>query len=400
MGSSNHSVNLSVKKFEPSQQLKTLAIALTALGFLGFVIGFIKNPERMWTSYLTAFFYVTCFATGGLFFVTIQHVAKAGWSAGVRRLAEGFTAFLPVTLIGSLVLLLGSSKLYQWTRPEILEASPLIASKTAYLNLPFMTLRLIVFGALAIIFAKLMVGNSLKQDQNGDASLTTKNTAFGVAYTLIFAITFSVFSVDLLMSLLPTWYSTIYGIYTFAGSIQSTFALLILVMLYMKNKGFITGYVTIEHVHDVAKFLKGFTVFWAYIAFSQFMLIWYANIPEETEFYLMRAQGGWMVISMSLLILKFIVPFLALLPRGAKRNESHLVLVCALVLIMQYVDIYWLVYPTFFDNHVVFGFYEVALLAGFVGIFMLTVMKFYQTHSLVAIKDPRMHESVNHHVSY
>jgi hypothetical protein len=343
---------------------------------------------------------VTCFATGGLFFVTIQHVAKAGWSAGVRRLAEGFTAFLPVTLIGSLVLLLGSSKLYQWTRPEILEASPLIASKTAYLNLPFMTLRLIVFGALAIIFAKLMVGNSLKQDQNGDASLTTKNTAFGVAYTLIFAITFSVFSVDLLMSLLPTWYSTIYGIYTFAGSIQSTFALLILVMLYMKNKGFITGYVTIEHVHDVAKFLKGFTVFWAYIAFSQFMLIWYANIPEETEFYLMRAQGGWMVISMSLLILKFIVPFLALLPRGAKRNESHLVLVCALVLIMQYVDIYWLVYPTFFDNHVVFGFYEVALLAGFVGIFMLTVMKFYQTHSLVAIKDPRMHESVNHHVSY
>jgi len=263
-----------------------------------------------------------------------------------------------------------------------------------------MTLRLIVFGALAIIFAKLMVGNSLKQDQNGDESLTTKNTALGVAYTLIFAITFSIFSVDLLMSLLPTWYSTIYGVYTFAGSIQSTFALLILIMLYMKNKGFITGYVTIEHVHDVAKFLKGFTVFWAYIAFSQFMLIWYANIPEETEFYLMRAQGGWMVISMSLLILKFIVPFLALLPRGAKRNEGHLVLVCALVLIMQYVDIYWLVYPTFFDNHVVFGFYEVALLAGFVGIFMLTVMKFYQTHSLVAIKDPRMHESVNHHVSY
>lgn len=400
MGSSNHSVNLVVKKFEPSQRMKTIAVVLTALGLLGFVVGFIKNPERLWTSYLTAFFYVSCFALGGLFFAMIQHVVKAGWSSGIRRLAEGLTAFLPVVLIGSLLLLLGVGKLYTWADAEFVASNYLVAKKVAYLNVPFLAIRLLIFGIAALVFAKLMVGNSLKQDQTGDHNLTVQNTKWGVMYAAIFAITFTLFSFDLLMSLLPTWFSTIFGIYTFSGLFQSTIALLILLMIYVKKKGLVSGYFGVDHLHDMGKFLKGFTVFWAYIAFSQFMLIWYANIPEETEFYLMRAQGGWMTISMSLLVLKFIVPFLALLPRGAKRNEGHLTLVCILILVMQYVDIYWLVYPNFYQNQVTFGFYEVALLAGFVGLFMLMVMKFFQKHSLVAVRDPRLHESIHHHVTY
>lgn len=168
----------------------------------------------------------------------------------------------------------------------------------------------------------------------------------------------------------------------------------------MKRQGLVTGYYTDDHLHDVAKFMKGFTVFWAYIAFSQFMLIWYANIPEETEFFLMRAEGGWMAISFGLLFFKFIIPFLALLPRWAKRNENWLILVCALLLVMQYLDIYWLVYPNFYEGHVTFGFYEVALLLLFAGIFLVTMMRFFQKNSLVALKDPRLHEAIHHHVTY
>lgn len=155
-----------------------------------------------------------------------------------------------------------------------------------------------------------------------------------------------------------------------------------------------------EHQHDVGKFMKGFTIFWAYIAFSQFMLIWYANIPEETEFYLMRSHSGWLAISLALLVFRFIVPFLALLPREAKRNDANLVAVSILVLVMQYVDIYWQVYPNFNEGTPTFGFMEIAVFLGFAGLFMNSVIRFMTKNSLVALKDPRLHEALNHHVTY
>lgn len=396
----NKHVELVAQKFEPSQKLKTASFALTAIGALGFLVGIIQNPERLWTSYLVAFFFVSCLGLGGMFFTAIQHVAKAGWSSGIRRLSESMTAFLPVILLGGLVLLLGVKKLYPWANSDYIQEMPIVAAKTAYLNVPFLVLRLLVFALGMIFFGKKIVGNSLKQDQNGDHSYTLSNVGWSIAWVLFFALSFSLFSVDLLMSLLPTWYSTIFGIYCFAGLFQSSLAFLLLMMIYFKKTGMIKGYFGIDHIHDVAKFMKGFTVFWAYIAFSQFMLIWYANIPEETEFYLLRAEGGWLAISFSLLFFKFIIPFLALLPRGVKRDTKALVPICCLILVMQYVDIYWLVYPNFFHGQVMFGFYEIALLCLFMGLFILSIIKFFQKNSVVAIKDPRLHESIHHHVTY
>jgi hypothetical protein len=399
MGSGHHS-QLVVKKFEPSQRLKTLAMVLVGIGLLGFVVGLVQNPERLWTSYLTGFFFVTAIAMGAMFFVAIQSVAKAGWSSSIRRIAEGITSFIPVILVGGLVLLFGVKKLYVWTDANLLETNHLVHSKAGYLNVPFLVVRLMIFSLGTWFFWKKIVGNSIKQDADGDHKYTISNTAWGVAYVLFFALSFTFFSFDLLMSLLPTWYSTIFGVYCFAGAFQSSLAFLILVLMYLKSRGFVQGYYNEEHIHDVAKFLKGFTVFWAYIAFSQFMLIWYANIPEETEYYLLRAHGGWMAISMALLVFKFVVPFLVLLPRGNKRNPQVLVAVCALILVMQYIDVYWMVYPTFFDNHVTFGVYEVALACLFLGVMLLRMIKFYQSNNLVAIKDPRIHEALNHHVTY
>jgi hypothetical protein len=146
--------------------------------------------------------------------------------------------------------------------------------------------------------------------------------------------------------------------------------------------------------------MKGFTVFWAYIAFSQFMLIWYANIPEETEYYIMRAQNGWMALSFALLIFRFIVPFIALLPKALKRNENHLLAVSGLILVMQYLDIYWMVYPNFFDGKVTFGITEIGMFLGFAGLFLAVFFRFLNKNSIVAIKDPRLHEAISHHVTY
>jgi len=400
MASQHHETKLHVAKFEPSQGLKTAAYAMIAIGLIGFIVGLIRNPQGMWPAYLTAFFFVSCLGLGGFFWAAVNNLAKAGWSVSIRRIAEGYTAFIPVMVIGSLVLIFGMKKLYIWTNPEEVAANAMIAAKTGYLNIKFFVARVLVFGVGVWFFAKVIIGNSIKQDATGDHELTHKNVGWSIGYILFFAIAFTVFSFDLLMSLLPTWYSTIFGIYCFSGMFQSSLAFFILTMIYLNKKGYITGYFTHDHVHDVAKYLKGFTVFWAYIAFSQFMLIWYANIPEETEYFLMRSQNGWQVISMALLVFKFIVPFLWLLPRGAKRNWNTLPVICFVILALQYLDVLWMVGPNFNDNHLKIGGYEISLLLGFIGIFILVVTKFYQKNGLVAQKDPRMHEALHHHVSY
>lgn len=400
MGASNHHVNLHVSKFEAPAKLKTLSFALIAVGLLTFVIGLMKNQDRLWTSYLVSYFYFSCLALSGLFWIVINNVAKAGWSVSIRRYAEATTSFLPAILIGGLVLLVGFKHLYPWANPEVVAENPVIAAKTGYLNMGGFVIRLFIFAVGCMIFRHVIVGNSLKQDKSGDESLTTKSVAPSVGFIVFYALMFSLFCVDLLMSLLPTWYSTIFGIYGFSGMFQAGMAFLAIVIVLMRRSGLVKGYVTEEHQHDVVKYLKGFSIFWAYIAFSQFMLIWYANIPEETEYYIARAQGGWMSISMALLIFRFVVPFLALLPRGMKRNDSNVLLISTLVLVMQYVDIYWMVYPNFFDGHVTFGFWEIGIFAGFAGAFLLTIMSFWSKHSLVPLKDPRMHEALNHHVAY
>lgn len=402
MASAPHQQNLVLNQYEPSQKLKTASFVCTGIGALGLLVGLIKFPDQLWPAYLTAFFYVSLLGLGGMFFTVIQHIAKAGWSSSIRRLSEGMASFIPVMLGGALLLILlgGVKHLYQWADPEFIQNNPIVAAKTSYLNVPFLVVRVLVFGLGMALFAHKIVGHSTQQDTDGKEEHTHKNVGLGIAYILFFAITFSLFTVDLVMSLLPTWYSTIFGIYCFAGSFQSALAFLILLMLYVRHKGYVQGYYNNEHIHDVAKYLKGFTVFWAYIAFSQFMLIWYANIPEETEYYLMRAEGSWMAISFSLLILKFIVPFLALLPKAAKRNTTHLILVCTLILIMQYVDVYWMIYPNFFGGHPRFSFFEISQLLGFMGIFLICMQKFFQKNKMVAIKDPRLHEALNHHVTY
>lgn len=395
---STHSNELKVSKFVAPQALSSAIYSFIVIGLITFGLGIFKNPERVWTSYLTAFFFFACLACGAMFFIAINYAAKAGWSISIRRFSEAMTGYFPIMLVSSLVLILGFKYLYQWGVPATMQN--LAHSKQIYLAPWFVVTRLVIFGLGSLFFAKLIVGNSLKQDQSGAHELTFSNIKYSIGYIAFFAIFFTMFSIDTMMSLLPTWYSTIYGIYCFSGAIQATMAFLAIVIVLMKNSPWISGYVTEEHQHDIGKYLKGFTVFWAYIAFSQFMLIWYANIPEETEFYILRSLNGWMPVSFGLLIFRFIVPFLVLLPRSSKRSNSILVSTSVLVLVMQYIDIYWLVYPNFYDGVPKFGFWEVGMFLGFAGLFLMTMVKFMTKNSLVPINDPRMHEAVKHHVTY
>lgn len=395
---------VSVEKVEPKKfvlggNAKMAFIVMMALGVAGLLGGFATDQERIWHSYLTSYFYFASLAMGGLFFTAIQHAVHAGWSVNIRRISEAMTAFLPVVFVGGLILLGSGTHLYSWLDHEIVSHDAVLQGKSGYLNLGFWAVRIVLFGALWLFFAHKIVGYSLNQDKDGDHDWSHKLSRISVSFLLVFALSYSLFSVDLLMSLDPHWFSTIFGVYCFAGLFQSTLAFCVLMILYVRSQGWVTGLITEEHTHDVAKFLKGFTVFWAYIAFSQFMLIWYANLPEETIFYLHRAHGGWMQVSFSLLIFKFIVPFVALLPRWAKRTKGHLIMVCVLVLVMQWVDLYWLVYPNYKD-HVVFSWQEILPFVGFLGAFLFMTTNFLAKHNLVPVKDPRIHESLSHHVTY
>jgi len=394
-----HNDKIEVGTYVVSQKLKGIMFSFILIGLLTLVVGYVVDKERIWQSFLTNFFYFTSLALGGLFFTAIQYVTKAGWSATIRRICESLTAFLPIAVVAAaLIVIFGSHSLYEWLHTDVVSKDAILQKKQAYLNMPFWVIRTVVFFAAWMIFQKLIVGNSLKQDKTGDEGLTHKNVTLSIAFLIVFALSYSLFNIDFVMSLHPHWFSTMFGVYTFAGLFQATLSLITIIAIKLMDRGLVKNLITEEHLHDMGKYMFAFTVFYAYIAFSQFMLIWYANLPEETIFYAHRAHGGWMAISFSLLIFKFVVPFLLLLPRAAKRDKAHLVRVGCLILLMQWVDLYWLIYPNFNEGNVVFSYQEIGLFLGFLGLFIFSVTKFLSKNSVVALKDPYMHESTHHHV--
>jgi hypothetical protein len=393
--------NVVPQKFQVSKTAKLVMILMLAAGLLLLALGFYADKERAWHSYLTSFFFFTTIALGGMFFVAINHVSSAGWSTNIRRIPEALTAFLPyVFVLGLPIVFLANKDLFLWLDPDVVANDSILQGKAAYLNKTFFAIRFVAFTGVWFFFAKKIVGFSLNQDRDGADHWTSSAGKWSIPYLVIFALSFSLFSIDFMMSLEPHWFSTIFGIYCFSGMFQAVLAVMILICLFIIKKGWSNGLINIEHVHDLAKYMKGFTVFWAYIAFSQFMLIWYANLPEETIFYLHRTHGGWLYVSIALLVFRFIVPFLALLPRWAKRTPNHLVGVCLLILAMQYMDIFWLVYPNYSNEFLTFSWLEIGVFIGFLGGFGLVVAGFLTKYNLIPMKDPRRSESNDHHVIY
>jgi hypothetical protein len=383
-----------------SGRMRTVFSVLMFIGAVGLAVGLMRDPQRAWMAYLVAFYYFVTLSIGGLFFSALQHATKAGWSVNIRRLSESFTSFLPLAAVGAVILWIGAPKLYTWLDASAVASDELLTHKHGYLNGTFFTIRLVLFFGGWLLFKKMLVGDSIAQDKNGDENLTVRMLRWSIAFLLFFAFSYSLLAVDLLMSVDAHWFSTIFGIYTFAGLFQSTMAFMILTLIYLRRKNLMTGFATDDHMHDLGKFMFAFTVFWAYIAFSQYMLIWYANLPEETTFIIPRTEGQWLPVSLLLLIGRFFVPFLALLPRWAKRTPAHLGAVAIWILAMEYLDLYWLVYPAFSPTEVKFGLYEICIYAGFLGAFLFAVTRFLSRNNLVPIKDPRIQESLHHHVTY
>jgi hypothetical protein len=323
----------------------------------------------------------------------------ATWSVVVRRVAEAFTSYLPVAFLLFFVLLLGVPHLYVWSTSGVpthgVDAEHL--TKGGWLTPSAFALRAILILTVWTLFGWFFNRNSTRQDHTRDPRLTQSSHKASAIFVPIFAITITIISFDFLMSLEPLWFSTMFGVYIFAGLWQAGLATLAITVVLLRRQGALQGVVSRFHYHDLGKYLFAFSIFWMYIAFSQFMLIWYANLPEEIEWFIPRTYTGWGAIAIALMALKFAIPFFALMPQKAKESETVLLTIAGGILVGQWIDLYWLILPAFSPERVVLGWPELGVSLGFLGIFGWTVLGFLARHPVAAHGDPLFESSVRFH---
>ncbi len=376
--------------------VKTMTMVGGAAAVLGIALSLASafaDYERFLFGYLTAFVFFAGIAVTGVFFSMLQFLVRAGWSVSIRRIPELIGGFTPLLLIFVLPIVFGVGVLYHhWVHPE--PGDVVLQGKAAWLNVPFFTARLFVYIGVWIGMYYLIVGNSFRQDKRADLGPTRTNWKLSAPVTIFFGVTITFAAFDLLMSLYPHWFSTIFGVYYFAGSLVGTLAVITIIAVLLKKAGLMSEWLTPDRFHDLGKFLFAFNVFWAYIAFSQYLLIWYADLPEEVIFFKYRTNHGWEYVSILLLVFHFIVPFIVLLSQDAKRNLNVLLSGAVLLLAAHLLDMYWLVMPNYNHDAVVLGWNELGALLGIGGIFILVIALQFRKRSAVAVNDPYLAESV------
>ncbi len=358
-------------------------------------------------SYLVGFTFWLSVAAGALWFVLIQHLVQATWSVTVRRTAELLTAPFAVLGVLSLIiivpLLLGNDDLYLWSNSEIAATDHLIHAKGIWFNPGFFALRVAIYLSIMTVFSWWFRKQSIAQDQGGRDELTGLMRKWSAPAMIVFALTLALVGYDLLMSIEPRWFSTMFGLYYFAGCGVAFYASLSLLPMLWHKFGLAKNTITTEHLHDAGNMLFAFVFFWAYIAFSQYMLIWYANIPEETAFFRHRLHGPWQPVAVLLLLLHWAVPFMALMSRHTKRRKTPLALFAVWLLVMHWVDLYWLVMPAYGDpvnpaQAVGPSFWSVltsvSATVGIGGLFFWAFGRAAKRVNIIPTGDPRLAESV------
>jgi hypothetical protein len=350
--------------------------------------------DHLLETYLVSFAFFLGISLGALFFVLLQHCTRAGWSVVARRVAEAIAANVWLMAVLVIPVVLGMDHLYHWTDTAAAAHDPLLAGKLGFLNRSFFLARLGAYFIVWGVIASFLYRTSVSQDTSGNPALTLRLERLSPLGMVLFALTINFASFDLLMSLDPHWFSTIFGVYYFSVAVVAFLAVMPKVLYGLQLRGILENAVTVEHYHDFGKLLFAFIVFWAYIAFSQYMLIWYGNLPEETEWFLKRQTGEWTTVSLILIFGHFLIPFLLLISRSIKRRPLLLALTGGYVALMCWIDVYWLVIPEFSPGVARFGLLDVLCLLGMTGVYSATLILRLRNHSVIAERDPRIVESL------
>jgi hypothetical protein len=366
-------------------------VAFVALALCG--AGAVIDPKQFSYSWLFAFgfFFTLC---AGCFFWTIVHYATdANWTVVVRRQLENIAVLVAILAVFFIPIFLLRHHLYEWMNIP-LGAEETLDSKRAYLNLRFFVLRAVFFLGFFIIASHLLRRLSVRQDKDGNPRFTIRLRKVSFASLPLFALCLTFGAYDWLLGLQYRWFSTMFGVYIFAGAAGSSMSLLVLVITALRNAGYLKNVVTTEHYHIMGKWMFAFCVFWAYIGFGQYMLIWYANMPEETNYFILRNTESWWYLSMLLVFGRFFGPFLILLLQSIKKHPHQLCYVAGWILFMQLLDMYLVVLPALHGTGVHVSIWDLAAVIAIGATLAFVYLRIVARASLFPVRDPRLVESL------
>lgn len=376
-----------------------LFVIALGLGVLGLVIGVFVDPRRFYFSYLTAWLYFVSIGMGAVLLVMTGHAARARWFGALRRVAEIPAATFPFFLLLVLPIFFGLDELYPWVHPSPElgeEALHVIDHRKSWLNIPFFVVRTLVWIGLFAIAAVVLVRGSIALDRAFDPARRQRLYRFSCGGLVILGFVLTWASFDWIMSLDPTWYSTILGVYFFAGGFSGALSLLAINSAVLRRAGALPEEGATERQTAVGRLLLAFVIFWAYQGFAQLLIIWIANLPAEVGFYQRRSGTAWGWVSFVLALAHFGIPFLLLLSRRLKRSPIALAAIAAWLLFAHYVDIYWLVMPNLTPSRIAPHWLDLAALLALFGALGLSALLLFRNRSLVAQTDPYFHQSLRY----
>lgn len=359
------------------------------------------SVQVAWSAYLVGSFFALGLGAFGAAWLAMLYLAGADWSVTMRRVPEAMTAWLLPGGILAMAVGFGAPVLYHWSQADLVRQDALLQHKAPFLNMTMFVVLVAVSLALWVVFAALLVRASRRQDLVGGMRPTRANRALSALFLVVFAVTLSIVSFYLLLSLEAHWFSTMFAVLVFTDVVQTGTAFVAVVAGWLVVSGRLKGFLNEHHLHSLGKMVFAATGFWAYIYFCQYMLIWYANIPEETAYFLRRVDNGWLPYLLVLPAVKFVVPFLLMVPRDAKRNPKKLVPVAVLLLAAQFLELYLMVAPAIGHGeelaHAHLPLVEFAATLGFLGLFTLVFGWSLARHAPVPLKDPALLECLEYH---
>lgn len=392
----SHSPKLtdSVKLPDHLDATKTF-IGIGAVGLIASFVGYFLDGKQFFFSYLTSFTYFSSIGLASLVLLMIHHVTKSSWGTVIRRIPEAFVSRFWIWAIFFLPVVFGITSLYKWTNEAYVANDPILLGKQAYLNDLFFIIRQVIYFSVWGYMGYRLHKVSVEMDDTNDWGLTVLLRKISAPGIPIFALTVAFASFDWLMSLDAHWFSTMFGVYFFAMSFQAVFPVLILMTFWFHRKGLLQKTIRQSHIYDMGAWFFGFTVFYAYIAFSQFLLIYYANIPEETLWFYHRMEGSWAFITYLLLIGRFVLPFVIFLNRDRKHSRTLLGVVSVFILVLHLVEMHWIVMPVLHHHGMNLSWLDVSTFFGLGGIFMGLFFMGLKNSNLVPVNDPQLSSSLS-----
>lgn len=387
---SNTEFTLDYTKKPLSGKVFTIGIILTIIGIALIAIAYSVDYVRASFNMILLFSFVASISLCSIFLIALEYLAGAVWSVPFRRITEFLASLVLILPILALPVLLDLHTPFHWTHQDAIESDPILAGKRPYLNETFFVIRFLIIFILMALFYWIFTSRSQKQDLTKDQKFTTQNIKFSAVFMLIFAISMTIIALDWLMSLEPHWYSTIFGVYYFAGSLLAALAVVTFVSVTLNEAGYLPKGITEDHYYSLGALMFAFSNFWAYIAFSQFMLIWYANLPEETFWYIQRGEGSWLYISIGLIFVRFIVPYALLVSQPSKKNPRRLKFVSIWILAAHFYDLYWLIAPNYSKGNASFGWIELSVIILAAGLIIVVFNLAAKNRNLIPIGDPKL----------